>query len=328
MIDNEHSSREEKMPKSKDDPIWEREVLEKLAMAAVTEQRRTRRWGIFFKVLMFAYLIGVGFMAFYPTFKNKIDTGEGEYTAVVDVIGVIAENEAANAGTIIEGLRDAVEDKNSKGVILNINSPGGSPVQSAYVYDEIKRLKQSHPDLPIYAVVSDICASGGYYIASAADKIYVNQASMIGSIGVIMNGFGFVNVMEKMGVDRRLLIAGEHKALMDPFSPVKKDEIDHMQTLLNSVHDQFITAVREGRGEKLNETEDMFSGLIWTGAQGVKLGLADDFGSVDSVARDVIGVKKTRNFTPQEQLLEKITGKLGASMSKAITSAFTQPVLR
>jgi protease-4 len=166
--------------------------------------------------------------------------------------------------------------------------------------------------------VSDICASGGYYIASAADKIFVNQSSMIGSIGVIMNGFGFVNVMEKLGVDRRLIIAGEHKALMDPFSPVNPEEMVHMQALLNEVHQQFISAVRMGRGNRLIETEGMFSGLVWTGAQGVKLGLADGFGSVDTVARDVIGVKKRLNFTPEERLLDKIAGKLGASFGQAL----------
>ena len=241
-----------------------------------------------------------------------------EHTAVVDILGVIAENEAASAETIIEGLREAMKDEKTKGVILNINSPGGSPVQSAYVYAEIRRLKDKHPNTPIYAVVSDICASGGYYIAAAADKIYVNQSSMIGSIGVIMNGFGFVNTMEKLGIDRRLIISGEHKALMDPFSPVNPDETVHMEALLSEVHQQFIDAVRMGRGNRLIETKDTFSGLVWTGAKGVKLGLADGFGNVDSVARDVIGAKTKVNFTPQERLFDKIAGKLGASFGHAL----------
>ncbi len=304
---------------SENTPGWERGVLEKLAMSAVEEQRKTRRWSIFFKLLMVAYLLAVGIMAFYPKFSKGMGS-DGNHTAIVNVLGVIAENEAANAESIIEGLRGALKDKNTKGVILNINSPGGSPVQSAYVYEEIRRLKAKNPDIPIYAVVSDICASGGYYIAAAADKIYVNQSSMIGSIGVLMNGFGFVNVMEKLGVDRRLLIAGKHKALMDPFSPVKAEQTQHMQTLLDEVHEQFIVAVRTGRGERLVETKDMFSGLVWTGAQGIKIGLADDFGSVDSVARDIIGTKKTLNFTPQEKLLEKLAGKLGASFGQALGS--------
>lgn len=309
-------------------PGWERGVLEKLAMSAVTEQRRARRWGIFFKMLMFLYLIAVGTMAFYPKFGKGMSGGSGEHTAIIDIIGVIADNEAANAKSIIEGLRDAVKNEKTKGIILNINSPGGSPVQSAYVFDEIRRLKEKHPDIPIYAVVSDICASGGYYIAAAADKIYVNQSSMIGSIGVLMNGFGFVNAMDKLGVDRRLLIAGKHKALMDPFSPVKPDETQHMQTLLNEVHQQFIAAVRTGRGDRLIETEDMFSGLVWTGAQGIKLGIADDFGSVDTVARNVIGTKTKLNFTPQERLLDKIAGRLGASFGHALGATFNSLTIR
>ncbi|MCK5829537.1 MAG: signal peptide peptidase SppA [Methylococcales bacterium] len=306
---------------SNNTPEWERGVLEKLAMAAVTEQRTARRWSIFFKMLMFVYLIAVGTVAFYPKFSKGISGSDKEHTAVVDILGVIAEGEAANAESIIEGLRDAVKDEKTKGVILNINSPGGSPVQSAYVYAEIRRLKEKHPDLPIYAVVSDMCASGGYYIAAAADKIYVSESSMIGSIGVLMNGFGFVNAMEKFGIDRRLLIAGKHKALMDPFSPMKQEETVHMQALLNEVHQQFITAVRTGRGDRLVETKDMFTGLVWTGAQGVKLGLADGFGSVDTVARKIIGTKNKLNFTPQEKLFEKIAGKLGASFGHALGSA-------
>lgn len=309
-------------------PGWERGVLEKLAMAAVTEQRRTRRWGVFFKMLMFAYLIAVGTMAFYPTFSKGLSGGNEEHTAVIDILGVIAETEVANAENIIQGLRDAVKDEKTKGVILNINSPGGSPVQSAYIYAEIRRLKEKHPNIPIYAVVSDICASGGYYIAAAADKIYVNQSSMIGSIGVIMNGFGFVNLMEKLGVDRRLVIAGEHKALMDPFSPKNKAETAHMQVLLDEVHKQFIDAVRIGRGDRLVETDGMFSGLVWTGAKGIEIGLADDFGSVDTVAREIIGTKKKLNFTPKELLLDKLAGKLGASFGQTLGSAVSGLTIR
>lgn len=305
---------------SKNTPGWERNVLEKLAMSAVTEQRTARRWSIFFKMLMFAYLIAVGAMAFYPKFSKGMGGSDKEHTAVVDILGVIADGEVASAENIIEGLRDAVKDEKTKGVILNINSPGGSPVQSAYVYDEIRRLKKKHPEIPIYAVVSDICASGGYYIAAAADKIYVSESSMIGSIGVLMNGFGFVNTMEKLGVDRRLLIAGKHKALMDPFSAVKQEETAHMQALLNEVHQQFISAVRAGRGDRLVETKDMFSGLVWTGVQGIKLGLADDLGSVDSIARDVIGTKNRLNFTPKEKLFDKLAGKIGASFGQALAA--------
>lgn len=327
-MENQQDGEMEIKNMSENNPGWEREVLEKLAMAAVTEQRRSRRWGVFFKMLMFVYLIAVGAMAFYPQFEKGFNDNDNDHTAIIDVIGVIAEGEAANAKSIINGLRKALKNKKTKGVILNINSPGGSPVQAEYVFTEIKRLKQKYPDIPIHAVVSDICASGGYYIAAAADNIYVNKASMIGSIGVIMNGFGFVNVMEKLGVDRRLMIAGEHKALMDPFSPVNQDETKHMQTLLDEVHQQFISAVRSGRGDRLVETDEMFSGLVWTGAQGIKLGLADDFGSVDSVARDIFGTKKTLNFTPQERLIDKIAGKLGASFGHALGSAINGFIMR
>ncbi|QPK65060.1 signal peptide peptidase SppA [Methylomonas sp. LL1] len=299
---------------------WEKQVLEKLAFSAIDEQKKARRWGIFFKFLTFAYLaVALGLLV-YPRFEAEISSGK-QHAAVIDVLGMIAEGESANATTVIEGLRDAVKDKNTKGIILNINSPGGSAVQSAYIYDEIRRQKAEHPDMPIYSVVGDMCASGGYYIASASDKIYVSQASLIGSIGVIMNGFGFSNVLEKLGVERRLLTAGEHKALLDPFSPVKEQETKHMQSLLDQVHQQFIAAVKQGRGDRLKETPDMFSGLVWTGEEGVKLGLADDFGSVDSVAREVIGTEEQLNFTPQERLIDRLAGKFGASFAHALGTA-------
>ncbi|MEO1899053.1 MAG: signal peptide peptidase SppA [Methylococcales bacterium] len=322
-MENQQNNTIESKDGHSETPGWERGVLEKLAMAAVTEQRRARRWGVFFKMLMFIYLLGIGAMAVYPKFEKSMSASDEEHTAVIDVVGVIAESEAANAQSIIDGLRKAFKDKKTKGVILNINSPGGSPVQSAYVFAEIRRLKEKYPDIPIHAVVSDICASGGYYIAAAADNIYVSQSSMIGSIGVIMNGFGFVNTMEKLGIDRRLITAGKHKALMDPFSAVNSEENQHMQSLVNNVHQQFIAAIRQGRGDRLTETEDLFSGLVWTGEQGVKLGLADGFGSVDSVARDVLGAKKRINFTPQERLLDKLVGKLGASFGHALGSAIS-----
>jgi protease-4 len=296
---------------------WEKAVLEKLAYSAIEEQRKSRRWGIFFKLMTFAYLaIVLGLLA-YPNFEAEMKTTT-QHAAVIDVLGIIAEGEVANADTIIQALRDAIKDKNTKGVILNINSPGGSAVQAAYVYDEIRRQKAEHPNLPIYAVVGDMCASGGYYIAAASDKIYVSPASILGSIGVIMNGFGFSNVLEKLGVERRLLTAGEHKAMLDPFSPVKEQETKHMQTLLDQVHKQFITAVKQARGDRLKETADMFSGLVWTGEEGVKLGLADDFGSVDSVARQVFGTEEKLNFTPEERLIDRLAGKMGATFAHTL----------
>lgn len=303
-------------PSSAKELSWERGILEKVTLAAVVEQRRSRRWNNFFKSLMFIYLSGIFAVAFYPKFKDGVSVGNQPHVAVIDILGVIAEDQDASAEIIIEGLRNAAKDSNTQGIILNINSPGGSPVQSAYIHDEIKHIKKQQPDLPIYSVVSDICASGGYYIAVASDKIFVSQASIIGSIGVIINGFGFVDVLEKLGVERRLLTAGSHKAMLDPFSPTNAQETEHMQALLNQVHQQFIEAVRIGRGDRLVESEAIFSGLVWTGTDGVKLGLADGFGSVDSIAGDEIGTKEKINFTPQKQLLDKLAGSLGASFAR------------
>ena len=307
---------------------WERKIIEKLALAAVTEQTRARRWGVFFKSLIFIYLFAVFGMAIYPKIKMDIGVDRKYHTAVIDVVGVIAEDKDANATDIIESLRDAVKDTNTKGIILHSNSPGGSPVQSAYVYEEIRKIKKERPDLPIYAVVSDMCASGCYYIASASDKIFVNQSSLIGSIGVLMDGFGFVDIMQKMGVERRLLTAGAHKAMLDPFSPPKEYETKYMQGLLDEVHQQFISAVKAGRGDRLKETPDMFSGLVWTGEAGVKIGVADGFGNDDYVAKEIIGAEKLVDFTQQGSLLEKMSGKLGASFGHAIGSLIQSPSLR
>ena len=307
---------------------WERKIIEKLALAAVTEQTRARRWGVFFKSLIFIYLFAVFGMAIYPKIKMDIGVDSKYHTAVIDVVGVIAEDKDANATDIIESLRDAVKDTNTKGIILHSNSPGGSPVQSAYIYEEIRKIKKERPDLPVYAVVSDMCASGCYYIASASDKIFVNQSSLIGSIGVLMDGFGFVDIMQKMGVERRLLTAGAHKAMLDPFSPPKEYETKYMQGLLDEVHQQFISAVKAGRGDRLKETPDMFSGLVWTGEAGVKIGVADGFGNDDYVAKEIIGAETLVDFTQQGSLLEKISGKLGASFGHAIGSLIQSPSLR
>lgn len=308
-------------PQEKDNkPGWERDVIEKLVLAAVTEQTRARRWGVFFKSLLFLYLIALFGATMYPKLKKDMGVDGKGHTAVIEVVGLIAENKDATAENIIESLRNAVKDKNTKGIILHANSPGGSPVQSSYVYDEIKKIKKDHPDLPIHTVVSDICASGCYYIASASDQIFVNQASLLGSIGVLMDGFGFVDSMEKLGVERRLLTAGAHKAMLDPYSPPKEDETRYMQGLLDQVHQQFIGAVRAGRGDRLKETPEMFSGLVWTGEEGVKLGIADGFGNEDYVAREIIGAEELVDFTQEERFLDRIAGKLGASFGQAIGS--------
>ncbi len=304
----------------KQEPGWEREVIEKLALAAITEQTRARRWGIFFKSLVFIYLIVLSGVALYPKISQGIGGDSKDHTAIVNVVGMIAEGKEANADSIIDSLRNAVKDKHTKGIILHANSPGGSPVQSSYVYEEIKKIKKEHPNLPVYAVVSDICASGCYFIVSASDKIFVNPSSLVGSIGVLMDGFGFVDGMQKLGVERRLFTAGAHKAMLDPFSPSKEDETHYIQGLLNQVHQQFIGAVKAGRGDRLKENPDMFSGLVWTGEEGVKLGIVDGVGNQDYVAKELIGAETQVDFSQQEHLLDKIAGKLGTSFGQAIGS--------
>lgn len=306
---------------SRQDVGWEREVIEKIALAAITEQRRARRWNIFFKALMFTYLFVIFAVAMAPRFEASMSDSD-KHTAVINIAGIILEDSEANAKSIIKGMRNAVKDEGTQGIILHLNTPGGSPVQSAYIYEEILQIKKENPDLPIYAVVSDICASGGYYIASAADKIYVNQASIIGSIGVIMDGYGFVEILKKLGIERRLMTAGKNKALLDPFSPVNEQEKQHIQVLLAQVHKQFIDAVKHGRGDRLKDNGNLFSGLIWTGAESIKLGLVDAIGNDDYVAKEIIGAEKLVNFTPREHIFDRLVGRMGASFGQKITSFF------
>ena len=319
---------EDQQDNSKKTDGWEREVLEKVALAAITEQTRARRWGVFFKSLTFLYLAILIGVALYPSMKKEIGVDGKDHTAVVDIVGVIAEDKEVNAENVIKSLRAAVKDKNTKGIILHSNSPGGSPVQSAYIYDEIRSIKKLNPKLPIYAVVGDMCASGCYYIASATDKIFVSPASLVGSIGVIMDGFGFVDTMKMVGVEHRLITSGAHKAMLSPFAPSKADETAYMQGLLNQVHQQFIAAVKQGRGARLKETPDTFSGLVWTGEEGVKLGIADAFGNDSSVAKDQIGADRLVDFTESEKFIDKIVGKMGASFGHALSSVLQTPALR
>ena len=295
---------------------WERAVLEKVALAAVTEQRRSRRWGIFFKVLIFAYLFIVLFIAM--GWVGKKEGGSEKHTALIDINGVIASGSPASADTIMQGLAEAFKDKRTQGIILRINSPGGSPVQSGYINDEIKRLRAKYPDIPLYAVVEDMCASGGYYVAVAADRIYVNRASLIGSIGVLMNGFGFTGTMEKLGVERRLLAAGENKGFLDPFSPLNVEQKEHAKKMLSEIHEQFIDVVRKGRGKRLKETPEMFSGLVWVGQKSIELGLADAIGSADQVARDVIKAETIVDFTPRENVAERFAKRFGAVAAESM----------
>ena len=297
---------------------WERAVLEKLALSALQEQRRARHWGIFFKVLTFGYLFILLFL-FIGLFDGKKDgslSGK-KHTALVDLHGVISSDSIANADNLIGSLQDAFEDKNTAGVILRINSPGGSPVQAGYVNDEIRRLRAKYPQIPLYVVVEDMCASGGYYIAAAADKIYVNKASIVGSIGVLMDGFGFTGTMEKLGVERRLMTAGENKGFMDPFSPLKPEHKEFTQKMLAEIHQQFIDVVKQGRGKRLKETPEMFSGLFWSGQKSIEMGLADEIGSVDSVARDVIKAEDIVDFTTHEGIADRLAKKFGAGVASA-----------
>ncbi|MFO1386645.1 MAG: S49 family peptidase [Chitinivorax sp.] len=306
-----------------DNGNWERDVLEKLVMASVKEQRKTRNWGIFFKILGFSYLFFILYLMLgHSSGRSEKMAHGGKHTAVVELQGVIASGKAANAESINESLRDAFKDKNTKGVILRINSPGGSPVQSGMINDEIRRLRAQYPNIPLYAVVDDICASGGYYVAVAADKIYVDKASLIGSIGVLMDGFGFTGTMEKLGVERRLLTAGENKGFMDPFSPMNPVQREHAQKMLADIHQQFIGVVKAGRGKRLHDTPELFTGLIWNGEQGVKLGLADALGSVDSVARDVIKAEELVDFTQREGFADRLAKGLGAGAASQVQSWF------
>ena len=295
-------------------------VVDRLVFAALKEQTRARRWRVGFMLFFIGYLSVVTTILMI----GKGGTGAGgeadgdKHTAVVKLTGVIASDEAAGAENVIAGLKAAFEHDDTAGIVIEINSPGGSPVQSAYIYDEIMRLKQEHESIPVYAVVVDIAASGGYFVAAAADKIYVNQSSLVGSIGVRMDSFGFVDMMKKLGIERRLLIAGKNKGLFDPFLPERSDEKAHLQAMLDEVHNHFITAVKQGRGERLVVNEDTFSGLIWSGERALALGLVDAYGTTRSVARE-LEAEEVIDFTPQANFLEGITDLIGSSVGRGIS---------
>lgn len=310
-----------------DEPNWERKVLEKVALAALDEQRRARRWGIFFKLLGFAYLSVV--LLTLVDWESLNPEGEGKsHTALVDLNGVIQAKGDANAEDVNSALQAAFDSPGTRGVVLRINSPGGSPVQAGIIADEIRRLRARHADKPLYVVVEDVCASGGYYVAAAADKIYVDKASIVGSIGVLMDGFGFTGSMDKLGVERRLLTAGDNKGFLDPFSPQNERHKAHAQGMLNDIHQQFIEVVRKGRGQRLKETPDMFSGLMWTGAKSIELGLADGYGTVDSVARDVIKAEEVRDYTMKPNFAEKFARRFGAQVAESFGAALSGVTLR
>ena len=292
------------------DGQWERGLIEKLATAALKEQRRARLWGIFWKLLTFAYITVVIVMA--VDWKDAGDFKDGRHTALVDIKGIIAPGSDESAEKVALALQAALKDKGTAGVVLRINSPGGSPVQSQSIYDEIRRLRVKYPNIPLYVVVEDLCASGGYYVAAAADKIYVAKGSIVGSIGVRMDSFGVVGLMEKLGVESRLITAGRNKALLDPFQPLSESHKQIAVELITEIHNQFIAAVRDGRGKRLKETPDMFSGLIWSGAKSVELGLADGFGGLDYVAREVVKAEDIVDYTQKENLAEKFARRFGA----------------
>lgn len=292
-------------------------LIEKLVMSLQSEQRKSRRWGIFFKLLTFTYLFALFAMIQFPI-SGSFEGAGGKHTAVVEVNGTIAADELASADNIVGALRRAFEEENSVAVIMRINSPGGSPVQSGYVYDEMQRLREKHPDKKLYAVISDIGASGAYYIAAAADEIYADKASLVGSIGVVAGGFGFTGVMDKLGVDRRLYTAGENKAFLDPFSPEKEGDVEFWQDVLKTTHRQFIESVREGRGERLADDEQLFSGLVWSGEQALELGLIDGLGSTSHVARQIVGQEELVDYSKRKSPLQDIVDQFGMSVGSGI----------
>jgi len=305
--------------------LWERRVITKLAQASLKEQKRARRWSIFFKFLVFAYITFVLFMFLEPDItKAKMSQ---KHTALVELQGVIANDESASADNIVSALRSAFEDEKTEGVILRINSPGGTPVQAGYIYDEIIRLREKYPETALYAVVSDMAASGGYYVASAADEIYASNSSIVGSIGVRMDSFGVVDAMEKLGIESRTLTAGENKALLDPFTPVNEKAMVHLQTMIDEIHLQFIDAVKKGRGDRLKEFDDLFTGLIWTGQEALEFGLVDNIGSASYVAREVIGAEDIVEYTVEEDVLERLVDRLGASTAKMLNKEVFSPKL-
>jgi protease-4 len=296
-------------------------------MEALAEQRRGRRWGIFFKLLGFGYLAVLLFFALDLGHGDKVAEGE-KFTALVNLNGVIKAKGDSNAEDIISSLQAAFEDKHTAGVILRINSPGGSPVQSGIINDEMRRLRAKYPDIPLHVVVEDVCASGGYYVAVAADKIFVDKASIVGSIGVLMDGFGFTGTMEKLGVERRLLTAGVSKGFLDPFSPENESDKAHAKVMLGEIHQQFVDVVRKGRGQRLKETPEMFSGLMWSGAKSIELGLVDGYGTVDSVARDVIKASEVRDFSVRQNFAEKFAKQFGTQVGAGLSAALTGLTLR
>lgn len=304
---------------------WQADLVNRLAFASLNEQRRSRRWGIFFKSLTFVYLFSLLFMLDFGAEPEMIST---KHAAVVEIRGPIADDAEANADDIVSGLRAAFKNKSAQAVILRISSPGGSPVQAGVINDEIYRLREKYPNKKIYASVGDMCASAAYYIAVAADEIYADKASIVGSIGVIMNSFGFEDTIKKLGVERRLMTAGKNKAFLDAFSPLKPEHKKHMQGLLDEVHEQFISVVRQGRGDRLKDSPDIFSGLFWSGEQSLELGLVDGLGSAGYIARELIGTEKIIDYTPKQNYLDRFAERIGVASAQALKTLISTPQIQ
>lgn len=326
MSDNIRNDGESRFAANPTAGNWERETLEKLVFATIKERRAARRWSIFFR-LAFLLVLVVGLWTYLGLSFGSDDENLGRHTALIEINGEIEAEGNGSADNVIPSLNKAFSDAGSAAVVMRIDSPGGSPVQAGIIVDEIRRLRKGYPDKPLYVVVDEICASGGYYIAAAADKIYVNKASIVGSVGVLMDSFGFTGTMEKLGVERRLLTAGANKGFLDPFSPQSEKHRAHAQEMLNEIHQQFISVVRAGRGSRLKETPETFSGLYWTGAKAVEMGLADGFGTVDTVARDIVKAEDIVDYTAHEGLPERVLKKFGASVGGGAVKAMSHTVL-
>ena len=306
---------------------WERKLLEELAYSSLKEQRRARGWGIFFKLLTFSYLFILLFIVMGWVGGDGAPTSQ-KHTALIDLQGIISSDSASSAENINASLQEAFEDENTQGIVLRINSPGGSPVQAGYINDEIKKLRSEYPDIPLYAVISDVCASGGYYVAVAADKIFVDKASLVGSIGVLMDGFGFVGTLDKLGVERRLLTSVESKGFLDPFSPADTIQESHAQKIMTEIHEQFVNVVKQGRGDRLVDSPEIFSGLVWSGQKSIELGLADSLGSVDYVAREIIENENIVDFTTQQGLAERFMQRFSEVAINVLTNSVSGWELR
>ena len=300
------------------DGIRVRDLLERFARESLAEKRRARRWNLVLRFAWLAFFVSIAVLWTDPRWLRP--DAAGPHSALVEVSGVIGDEGDASADRIVAALQAAFDDADTAGVIVRVNSPGGTPVQAGYINAEIVRLRALHPDTPLYAVIADVAVSGGYYVAAAADAIYASRSSMVGSIGVLMNGFGFVDAMRKLGVERRLVTAGEHKGFLDPFSPAAGEEVAHLRSMLGEVHDEFVAAVQRGRGSRLADDADIFSGLVWTGVRGRELGLVDGFGSSSYVAREVIGAEDIVDFTVRPSRLDTVADRLGAGVARTLAA--------